>query len=53
MLFLCLGNKTSFPMVGQDTGGRDFLLREWELPEFVIRNNKYDPMMIDKVLLRG
>lgn len=39
-------------MVGQDTGGRNFLSREPDLPEFVIKNNN-NQIMIGKLSLRG
>lgn len=51
--FFPLGKKGSFPVAGQDMGGRDFLSRERELPEFVIRNNNNNQMMIGKLSLRG
>lgn len=44
--------KKPFPMAGQDTGGRNFLSREPELPEFVIKNNNKQ-IMIGKLSLRG
>lgn len=34
-------------------GGRDFLSREWQLPEFVIKNNNNNQTMIGKLSLRG
>lgn len=52
--FLIPGKKKTkpFPMAGQDMGGRNFLSREPELPEFVIKNNNKQ-IMIGKLSLRG
>lgn len=51
--FFPFGDKRSFPVSGQDTGGRDFLLRERELPEFVIKSNNNNQVMTGKLSLRG